>query len=415
MEDGRNNAAVERRLKEAMRNDRARLQIGRISPFGLMELSRQRLRPSLMEINFEKCPHCAGMGFVRSVDSAALAILRMIEEEGIKQGSAELVLHLPTKIALYILNQKRPALNEIERRYGLQVLMHSDDALVPPDYKLERTRTNSERTTPILNADQIYAEGDTGPFPPPLSETASAAEGEGGDQNRGDGRRRGRYGFGRGRNRNQQGGGHQPHEQQPQRQPALATPGDQPVADGETNGNVVEPVFEGNDNIGNAAPPSFDGGGDPAQQDQQRRGRRGGRGRRSGGERPGGGFGGGGSGSGGGGGGSRRDGNSQQRPYEQRPRNNWNRPYDNPVAAAESVPAAIPASIDELDTTPREERQAQQFRASQTPMETPRSQSSAPTATPRAEPRQSISSVPYEIVENADKPKGGWWKKLTGQ
>ena len=85
MEDGRNNAAVERRMKDAMRADRARLQIGRISPFGLMELSRQRLHPSLTEINFEKCPHCAGVGLMRSMDSAAISILRMIEEEGIRQ------------------------------------------------------------------------------------------------------------------------------------------------------------------------------------------------------------------------------------------------------------------------------------------------------------------------------------------
>jgi len=418
MEDGRNNASVERRMKEAMRSDRARLQIGRISPFGLLELSRQRLRPSLMEINFEKCPHCAGMGFVRSVDSAALAILRMIEEEGIKQGAAEIALHVPTKIALYILNQKRPALSEIEKRYGLQVLLHSDDALVPPDFRLERIRTSGERASPILNADQIYAEGDTGPFPPPLSETAPPpADGESGEQNRGgDGRRRGRYGFGRGRHRNQPGS-HQQQNEQPQHQPAFAPPGDRPVAESETNGNVVEPVFEGNDNIGNAVPP-IEGSGDPTQQDQQRRGRRrgrrGGRGRRSGGDRQGGGFG------GQQGNGPRREGNFQQRPYEQRPRNNWNQPYDNqaaPTAAESSPTAVIPASIDELDTTPRVERQVPQFHApSPTPAtETLRSHSPAPSTTPRAEPRQSISSVPYEIVENADKPKGGWWKKLTGQ
>ncbi len=91
MEDGRNNAAVERRLKESMRIDRARLQIGRISPFGLLELSRQRLHPSLMEINFEKCPHCSRRGLCPlPVDSAALSILRMIEEEGIKNGAARI-------------------------------------------------------------------------------------------------------------------------------------------------------------------------------------------------------------------------------------------------------------------------------------------------------------------------------------
>ena len=81
MEDARNNASVERRIKEAMKNDRARIQVGRISPFGLLELSRQRLRPSLMETNFEKCPHCTGTGMIRSIESAALYVLRAIEEK----------------------------------------------------------------------------------------------------------------------------------------------------------------------------------------------------------------------------------------------------------------------------------------------------------------------------------------------
>ena len=165
MEDGRNNAAVERRMKEAMRSDRARLQIGRISPFGLLELSRQRLRPSLTEINFEKCPHCIGLGLIRSVDSAAISILRMIEEEGIKQGGTDIVLHVPSKVALYILNQKRSALSDIERRYNIQVLLHSDEELVPPDFRLERGRGGGEvrGRAPLVNTDQIMADNDTAP------------------------------------------------------------------------------------------------------------------------------------------------------------------------------------------------------------------------------------------------------------
>lgn len=164
MEENRNNLAVERRLKEAMKNDRARVQIGRISPFGLMELSRQRLRPSMMEMNFEKCPHCSGIGYVRSVDSAALSVLRAIEEEGIRQRSAELVVHVPTKVALYILNQKRVTLGEIEQRYALHVLLHSDDTLVPPDYRLERSRARGKTVeagrsgaTPAVDTDKVFA------------------------------------------------------------------------------------------------------------------------------------------------------------------------------------------------------------------------------------------------------------------
>ncbi|MGQ0664869.1 MAG: Rne/Rng family ribonuclease [Pseudomonadota bacterium] len=138
MEDQRNQAAVERRLKEAMKRDRARIQIGRISPFGLLELSRQRLRPSLAEVSSEKCPHCDGTGIVRSTESTALHVLRGIEEAGVKQRGAEVTVHVPTAVALYILNQKRAALAGIESRYGFAVTVAQDDALIPPAYRLER-------------------------------------------------------------------------------------------------------------------------------------------------------------------------------------------------------------------------------------------------------------------------------------
>jgi ribonuclease E len=140
MEENRNNHAVERRLKEAMKHDRARIQIGRISAFGLLELSRQRLRPSLAETSTERCPHCNGLGLVRSTESTALHVLRAIEEEGIRLRSAEIMVHVPATIALYILNQKRAKLAEIEARYGFHVLIARDDGLVPPNYRLERLR-----------------------------------------------------------------------------------------------------------------------------------------------------------------------------------------------------------------------------------------------------------------------------------
>ncbi|WP_296988586.1 Rne/Rng family ribonuclease, partial [Thalassospira sp. UBA1131] len=105
MEDHRNQASVERKLKEAMRNDRARLQIGRISPFGLLEMSRQRLRPSLVESAFEVCTHCRGVGLVRSIESAALHLLRVIEEEGMRRRSGALTVHVASEVALYILNR----------------------------------------------------------------------------------------------------------------------------------------------------------------------------------------------------------------------------------------------------------------------------------------------------------------------
>src|ERR687896_737315 len=114
MEEHRNQIAIERRLKEALKNDRARIQVGRISPFGLLEMSRQRLRPSLTETSTQPCPHCGGTGFIRSVESTALHVLRSIEEEGIRRRSAEIAVAVPTHVALYILNQKRDSLNQIE-------------------------------------------------------------------------------------------------------------------------------------------------------------------------------------------------------------------------------------------------------------------------------------------------------------
>ena len=119
MENSRNQGTVERRLKEAMKNDRARVQIGRISPFGLLELSRQRLRPSLIETCFEVCPACHGNGLRRTTESTALAILRKLEEEGIKRRVGELAVTVPPMVAMYLLNQKRRSLVAIEGRYGL--------------------------------------------------------------------------------------------------------------------------------------------------------------------------------------------------------------------------------------------------------------------------------------------------------
>ena len=138
MAEHRNQHNVERRMKEAMRNDRARIQIGRISAFGLLELSRQRLRPSLIEASTQPCPHCLGTGLIRSTESAALHVLRAIEEEGIRRRSIELNIDVDPGVALYILNQKRGMLRAIESRYGFRVTISGDSSLIPPTYNLER-------------------------------------------------------------------------------------------------------------------------------------------------------------------------------------------------------------------------------------------------------------------------------------
>jgi ribonuclease E len=140
MEENRNNAAVERRMKESLKNDRARIQIGRISTFGLLEMSRQRLHPSLAEASTEICPHCAGTGRIRSVDSTALHVLRMVEEEITRSYSPGITVMVPGAVALYILNQKRGALAELEQRRGIRIYLEADDSLIPPDYRLERLK-----------------------------------------------------------------------------------------------------------------------------------------------------------------------------------------------------------------------------------------------------------------------------------
>ncbi|HEX3994869.1 MAG TPA: Rne/Rng family ribonuclease [Acetobacteraceae bacterium] len=141
MESKRHNAMVERRLKEALRDDRARIQVGHISHFGLLEMSRQRLRPSLEETTLIICPHCNGTGHVRGTESAALHVLRGVEEEAGKRRSAEIIVHVAVAIALYILNHKRERLNEIERRYGMRVIIAADDSMIAPRFRIERLRT----------------------------------------------------------------------------------------------------------------------------------------------------------------------------------------------------------------------------------------------------------------------------------
>jgi len=165
MEENRNQVAVERRLKEALKNDRARIQVGRISPFGLLEMSRQRLRPSLVETSTQPCPHCGGTGFIRSTESTALYVLRSIEEEGMRRRSAEICVYVPTTVALYILNQKRESLVQLETRYSLKVLVARDDALIPPAFRLERLRPYGAAeaavslTAPLTQAPDLDEEG----------------------------------------------------------------------------------------------------------------------------------------------------------------------------------------------------------------------------------------------------------------
>ncbi len=141
MESKKHNSMVERRLQEALKVDRARIQVGHISHFGLMEMSRQRLRPSLMEASLVACPHCNGTGHVRSTESAAIHVLRGIEDEGARRRNAEIMVHVAAPIAMYILNHKRERLRMIEGRYGLRVLFNGDNTLIPAQMRIEKLRS----------------------------------------------------------------------------------------------------------------------------------------------------------------------------------------------------------------------------------------------------------------------------------
>ena len=144
MEDRRNNSAVERKLKDKLKTDRARIQVGRISGFGLLEMSRQRLRPGMIEATTQNCPHCHGTGLIRSEENLALSIIRQIEDEGVRGRSKEVVVNCPVSVANFIINQKRDHITNIEARFSLFVRINADATLVSPEYSIEKLKTSSK-------------------------------------------------------------------------------------------------------------------------------------------------------------------------------------------------------------------------------------------------------------------------------
>ncbi|NBD29624.1 MAG: Rne/Rng family ribonuclease [Alphaproteobacteria bacterium] len=179
MDERKNNAAVEKRMKERLKTDRARIQVGRISGFGLMEMSRQRLRPGMLEATTQPCPHCHGTGLLRSDDNVALAILRQVEEEGVRGRTREVLIKAPVNIVNYLMNQKREHVAQIEARYGLSVRLEADVTLVSPDYQIEKfkqaTRNVAEVEQPVISSDtavmaEVEDEAPAAPQPEPAAE-----------------------------------------------------------------------------------------------------------------------------------------------------------------------------------------------------------------------------------------------------
>ncbi|MBX3570770.1 MAG: ribonuclease E/G [Mesorhizobium sp.] len=170
MEENRNNRAVEKKLKDNLKNDRARIQVGRISHFGLLEMSRQRIRASVLESTMKPCPHCGGTGHIRSDSSVALHVVRAIEEFLIKDARSHITVRTPSATALYVLNHKRRNLSELEERFGLTISMEADETLGNQLYAItrgapvERPVVTTITELPIASAveeeDEIIDEGE---------------------------------------------------------------------------------------------------------------------------------------------------------------------------------------------------------------------------------------------------------------
>ncbi|MGU3538734.1 Rne/Rng family ribonuclease, partial [Methylobacterium sp. A54F] len=245
MEEKRNNRAVEKKLNECLKNDRARIQVGRISPFGLLEMSRQRIRTGVLESSSIPCAHCGGSGFVRATASVALHVLRSIEEALLKSSSHNLILRTRTEVALYILNQKRAHLRELELRFGVTLTIAADERLAATAaFQLDRgepaqraegpvTGVRAVAVSPAMEIDDEIEEED-------LAQDASE-ESEGGEEEprteareEGDGEGRGR----RRRRRRRRGGradGHDHDEAEAREAGGEDQSGDEPgeAAEGE--------------------------------------------------------------------------------------------------------------------------------------------------------------------------------------
>ncbi len=148
MESAKNQREVENRLRDALRHDRARVQVGKISRFGLLELSRQRLQPSLEETTHSACPRCHGTGYIRDTASTALHVLRILQEEAMKENTATVHVQVPVDVATYLLNEKRSEIIKIEARFKVGVLLIPNPALETPNYHIERLRHDS----PLLDS-----------------------------------------------------------------------------------------------------------------------------------------------------------------------------------------------------------------------------------------------------------------------
>ncbi|WP_461653667.1 Rne/Rng family ribonuclease, partial [Methylorubrum aminovorans] len=303
MEEKRNNRAVEKRLNEALKNDRARIQVGRISPFGLLEMSRQRIRTGVLESSSIPCAHCGGSGFVRATSSVALHILRSIEEVLLKSASHNVVLRTRTETALYILNQKRAHLYDLEQRFQVAITISADDRLVATSaFQLERgepavkhegpvTGVRAVAISPVYEAEEfeddiveteeaeeaeITAEAETETEGAAEERSAADASEESGGRRRRRRRRRGGRSSGEGEARARQDNGDDNGDEAGDDNGADPEDGDEAP---ESEAQVAEAAVGAEAERDETASEAAEAGDDDGNGRRRRRGRRGGRGR----------------------------------------------------------------------------------------------------------------------------------------
>ena len=285
MDEGRNNRLVERRLKESLKNDRARIQVGRISHFGLMEMSRQRIRSSVLESSTDKCPHCGGSGHVRSVSSVTLHLLRMLEEMLLKGATHNLIVRTRSEVALYALNHKRAHLRELESRFQITITVNADATIGAAQpfliekgelvHSVEAAKAiAAQHPAPTAAVEEDDADVVDDFAEEEIEDTEAASEGEqaeteeqsaeGQPRENGDGQRRRRRRRGRGGREDRE-----PRE-------GGFTPEHAAVPQGDDEGESAEAVAGGEDH-GEHRPAEAPGTNGDGEHRRRRRGRRGGR------------------------------------------------------------------------------------------------------------------------------------------
>ncbi|MCJ2087597.1 Rne/Rng family ribonuclease [Methylobacterium sp. E-005] len=420
MEEKRNNRAVEKKLNECLKNDRARIQVGRISPFGLLEMSRQRIRTGVLESSSIPCAHCGGSGFVRATASVALHILRSIEEVLLKSASHNIILRTRTEIALYILNQKRGHLHELEVRFGVTITIAADERLAATTpFQLDRGEPAQRAEGPVtgVRAQAISPTTEFDDEDEEIEETEveveADAEGEAdetraearedGTRDEGDGRRR--------RRRRRRRGGRAEGRSEEERQGAPQSDeegrdeewdGDEPANANESGseaatGEPVEPAVAAESGASDAAV----AGPDEAVQAEdeggrrRRRGRRGGRGR---------------------GEGRTREGAEGEEAAAS----------DEAIALPAEEPVSVEAVAEIIEAAPEAERgeTAVDLPVAEPSMEAaesrPANGAAEPAPASNAEPAPEPVAVVLTPPSDPDRPKrAGWWSRtkaaLTGE